>query len=192
MKLPATTLPNSMEGRFIVLIGLMGAGKSNLGQRIAFSTGLPFIDTDSEVEKAAGCSIEEIFKQYGEKEFRDGERRVIARLLHGEPAVMATGGGSFMDPGTRRLIRQRGISIWLRADLELLHKRTKRRNHRPLIKNDDPKATLMRLMKERSPKYGKADIVFDVSDEPASMTAKRLLATLIAHGSDNPNSVPSG
>ena len=181
-----------MEGRFIVLIGLMGAGKSNLGQRIASSTGLPFIDTDSEVEKAAGCSIEEIFKQYGEKEFRDGERRVIARLLHGEPAVMATGGGSFMDPGTRRLIRQRGISIWLRADLELLHKRTKRRNHRPLIKNDDPKATLMRLMKETSPKYGKADIVFDVSDEPASMTAKRLLATLIAHGSDNPNSVPSG
>ena len=192
MNLPDTTLPKSMDGRFVVLIGLMGAGKTNLGQRIASATGLPFIDTDSEIEKSAGYTIEEIFERFGEKEFRDGERRVIARLLQGEPAVMATGGGSFMDPGTRRLIRQRGISIWLRADLELLHNRTKRRNHRPLIKNDNPKATLTRLIKERYPDYGEADIIFDVSDEPASETAKKLLATLLAYGSNNQYTAPTG
>ena len=185
MTLQDTTLPKSMDGLFVVLIGLMGAGKTNLGQRIASATGLPFIDTDAEIEKAAGCTVGEIFERFGEKEFREGERRVIERLLQGEPAVMATGGGSFMDPSTRKLIRKKGISIWLRADLELLHDRTKRRNHRPLLKNEAPKETLKRLIKERYPNYSEADITFDVSNEPVFETTNRLLATLIAYGSDN-------
>ena len=158
----------------------MGAGKTNLGKRIASAMDLPFVDTDSEIEKAAGCTIEEFFQRFGEKEFRKGERRVIARLLSGEPAVMATGGGSFLNPSTRRLVRERGISIWLRADLELLHRRTTRRTHRPLLKNANPMNTLRRLIKERSTDYGKADIIFDVADEPISETARRLLATLIS------------
>ena len=191
MKLANTPVPKFMEGRFIVLVGLMGAGKTNLGQRIASAMGLPFIDTDSEIEKAAGCTIGEIFERFGEKEFRKGERRVIARLLSGKPSVMATGGGSFLNPSTRRLVRERGISIWLRADLDLLHRRTMHRTHRPLLKNDDPMKILGRLMKERSIDYGEADIIFDVADEPISETAQRLLATLIAFGKNDHKTVPT-
>lgn len=116
MKLTKTPVPKIMEGRFIVLVGLMGAGKTNLGKRIASAMDLPFVDTDSEIEKAAGCTIEEFFQRFGEKEFRKGERRVIARLLRGKPAVMATGGGSFLNASTRRLVREKGVSIWLRVD----------------------------------------------------------------------------
>ena len=189
MKLAITPIPKIMEGQFIVLVGLMGAGKSNLGQRIASAMGLPFIDTDSEIEKAAGCTIEELFERFGEKEFRKGERRVIARLLSGEPAVIATGGGSFLNSSTRQLVRERGISIWLRADLDLLHRRTMHRTHRPLLKNEDPRKTLGRLIKERSIDYGKADIIFDVVDEPISETARRLLATLIAYDKNDHKTV---
>ena len=191
MKLANTPVPKFMEGRFIVLVGLMGAGKTNLGQRIASAMGLPFIDTDSEIEKAAGCTIGEYFERFGEKEFRKGERRVIVRLLSGKPSVMATGGGSFLNPSTRRLVRERGISIWLRADLDLLHRRTMHRTHRPLLKNDDPMKILGRLMKERSIDYGEADIIFDVADEPISETAQRLLATLIAFGKNDRKTVPT-
>ena len=167
------------EGQFIVLVGLMGAGKTTLGRRIAPELGLPFIDSDSEIEKAAGCTIREIFKNSGEKIFRDVERRVMLRLLNQNPAVIGSGGGSFMDVDTRNLIRKKGTSIWLRADLELLYRRAKNRTHRPLLNNDNPRKTLMRLMKERQTVYQKADLIFDVTEEPPDKMAIRLVETLI-------------
>ena len=178
------SLPCSLAGQFIVLIGLMGAGKSNLGRRLAAATSLPFKDSDNEVEAAAGCSIEEIFERYGEQEFRDGERRVISRLFDGEPSVMATGGGAFMDPETRSMIKERGVSIWLRADLDLLDRRTQGRSHRPLLKNGNGRDILAKLIEERYPVYGEADIIFDVSDEPAPESAERLASALLAYGED--------
>ena len=182
---PSVILPPSLEGRFIVLVGLMGAGKTNLGRHIAESTMRPFVDADSEIEKAAGCSVEEIFERFDEEYFRDGERRVIARILSNEPAVLATGGGAFMNPKTRKLIGESGVSVWLRADLDLLVKRTERRDHRPLLKNGDHRNILSKLIDERYPIYGEADIIFEVNDEPAPETAKRLLAVLQNYQVDN-------
>ena len=179
------------EGRFIVLVGLMGAGKTTLGRRIAPELGLPFIDSDSEVEKAAGCTIGEIFKNSGEKIFRDVERRVMLRLLSQSPAVIGSGGGSFMDVDTRNLIREKGTSIWLRADLELLYRRARRRTHRPLLNNDDPRKTLMRLMKERYADYQKADLIFDVTEEPPDKMAIKLVETLINYGIKNKKVAPA-
>ena len=178
------------EGRFIVLVGLMGAGKTTLGRRIAPELGLPFIDSDSEVEKAAGCTIGEIFKNSGEKIFRDVERRVMLRLLSQSPAVIGSGGGSFMDVNTRNLIRKKGTSIWLRADLELLYSRARRRTHRPLLNNDDPRKTLMRLMEERYAVYQKADLIFDVTEEPPDKMAIKLVETLINYGIKNKKVAP--
>ncbi len=180
-KKPLYQLPEPLQDKFIVMIGLMGAGKSNLGRRLATAMGMPFIDTDNEIETAAGCTIDEIFEQFGEREFRAGERRVIARLLRGEPAVVATGGGAFMDKETRKRVKKKAISIWLRADVELLHRRTSRRDHRPLLKKGDPKKILKDLIDARYPIYAEADIAFDVSDEPAPDSAKRVLAKLIEH-----------
>ena len=179
------------KGRFIVLVGLMGAGKTTLGRRIAPELGLPFIDSDSEVEKAAGCTIGEIFKNSGEKIFRDVERRVMLRLLSQSPAVIGSGGGSFMDVDTRNLIREKGTSIWLRADLELLYRRARRRTHRPLLNNDDPRKTLMRLMKERYADYQKADLIFDVTEEPPDKMAIKLVETLINYGIKNKKVAPA-
>ena len=170
------------EGQFIVLVGLMGAGKTTLGRRIAPELGLPFIDSDSEVEKAAGCTIREIFQKSGEKIFREIERRVMLRLLSKSPAVIGSGGGSFMDINTRNLIRKKGTSIWLRADLELLYLRARHRTHRPLLNNDDQRKTLMRLMKERHPVYQKADLIFDVTEDPPDKMAIKLVETLINYG----------
>ncbi len=164
--------------RTIVFIGLMGVGKSCIGRRLAAQLGLGFIDADTEIEAAAGCSIEDIFERHGEIAFRDGERRVIARLL-GQPAhVLATGGGSFMDSQTRDTIRKRGISIWLRADLDLLLKRTSRRNNRPLLKRGDPREILEKLMAERHPVYGDADITVDSADGPPEATVERVRTAL--------------
>ena len=179
------------EGRFIVLVGLMGAGKTTLGRRIAPELGLPFIDSDSEVEKVAGCTIGEIFKNSGEKIFRDVERRVMLRLLSQSPAVIGSGGGSFMDVNTRNLIRKKGTSIWLRADLELLYRRARRRTHRPLLNNDDPRKTLMRLMEERYAVYQKADLIFDVTEEPPDKMAIKLVETLINYGIKNKKVAPA-
>jgi shikimate kinase len=162
-------------GRFIVLVGLMGAGKTSLGRRLAKATGLPFIDSDAEIEKAAGCSIPEIFERFGETEFRSGERRVIERILEGAPAILATGGGAFMDAATRALIRAKGVSIWLRADLDTLVRRTKRRDDRPLLKGRNPRDVLKRLIEERYPVYGEADIILDVDDEPPKESTERLV-----------------
>ena len=164
--------------RTIVLVGLMGAGKSCIGRRLATALGLDFIDADAEIEAAAGCSIEDIFEEHAEAAFRDGERRVIARLLDRPPHVLATGGGSFMDPTTRALIKERSLSLWLRADLDLLLKRTARRNNRPLLKRGDPREILARLIDERYPVYAEADVVVDSQDGPPEVTVERVRAAI--------------
>ena len=166
--------------RSIVLVGLMGAGKSCIGRRLATRLGLAFTDADSEIEAAAGCSIEDIFEHHGEAAFRDGERRVIQRLLAGPVQVVSTGGGAFMDPRTRAEIRARGISVWLRADLELLLKRTGRRNNRPLLKRGDPRAILDGLIRDRYPVYAEADVVVDSVDGPPEITVGRVAEAIEA------------
>jgi shikimate kinase len=162
----------------IALVGLMGAGKSSIGRRLALALGLPFVDADAEIEAAAGASIEEIFARDGEAVFRNGERRVIARLLDGPPQILATGGGAFMDTSTRGLIRARAISIWLRADVDTLLVRVGRRNNRPLLKGGDPRAVLMRLIEERHPVYAEADITVDTVDGPPEATLAKVLDAL--------------
>jgi shikimate kinase len=163
----ATLLAN-LGTRSIVLVGMMGAGKSSIGRRLASDLNLAFVDADTEIESAAGMSIPEIFEAYGEPYFRSGEARVIARLLESGPKVLASGGGAFINPQTRELIRTRGISVWLKADLDVLLRRIKRRSDRPLLKTDDPERTLQRLMEERYPIYAEADVTIhsrDVSHE---------------------------
>lgn len=171
-------MPSFSVPKTIVLVGLMGAGKSSIGRRLAQVLGLPFIDADSEIEAAAGASIEEIFARDGEAAFRAGERRVLARLLDNPIQVLATGGGAFMDADTRALIRARAISIWLRADLDLLLARVGRRNNRPLLKNGDPRAILARLMDERYPIYAEADVVVDSVDGPPEATLGHVMTAL--------------
>src|SRR5258708_37229522 len=161
--------------RTIVLVGLMGAGKTNIGRRLASRLHLPFIDADSEIEAAAGAPIEEIFERHGEAYSRDGERRVIARLLEGPVHVMAAGGGAFMDAQTRARIRQRAISIWLRADIELLLARVARRDNRPLLKDGDRRAILAALIEKRHPIYAEADIVVDSIDGPPELTLGQVI-----------------
>lgn len=162
----------------LVLIGLMGAGKTSIGKRLATRLGLPFVDADHEIERAAGCTIQEIFDRFGEAGFRDGERRVIARLLDQPVQVLSTGGGAFMDEVTRQTIRERGISIWLRADLDLLVHRTARRDHRPLLRQGDPRAVLARLMEVRYPIYAQADLTVDSDDSPPDATTERVITAL--------------
>jgi shikimate kinase len=164
----------------IVLIGLMGAGKTCIGRRLAKTLQLPFVDADAEIEAAAGCAIPDIFEQHGEAAFRDGERRVIARLLNSPVHVLATGGGAILDPRTRAAIRDKAISVWIRADLDLLHKRTSRRNNRPLLKTGDPREILARLMAEREPLYATADITVDSADGPPEVTVKKVVTALNA------------
>lgn len=164
--------------RAIVLVGLMGAGKTCIGRDLAERLNLTFVDADAEIEAAAGCSIEDIFELYGEKEFREGERRVIARLLDGPVHVLATGGGAFMDPKSREKIRRNGISVWLRADLDLLASRVSRRDNRPLLKKGDTREILQSLMDERYPVYAEADIIVDSGRESPDVTVKRVLEEL--------------
>jgi shikimate kinase len=164
--------------RTIVLVGLMGAGKTKIGRRIAARLALPFFDSDEEIETAAGETIEEIFANRGEAVFRDGERRVIARLLSGPVHVLATGGGAFMDPATRRIIAQRGVSVWLRADLDVLFARVSRRTNRPLLKAPDPRAVLAELIERRYPVYAEADVAVDSGEGPPDATAGRAVAAL--------------
>jgi shikimate kinase len=165
----------------IVLVGLMGAGKTNIGRRLATRLHLPFVDADHEIEAAAGEAIEEIFEKRGEAVFRDGERRVIARLLEGPVHVLATGGGAFMDPQTRAAIAAHGISIWLRAELDLLVARVQRRANRPLLKKGDPRAILAELMEKRHPVYAQADLVVDSIDGPPELTLARVIEALEGH-----------
>jgi shikimate kinase len=176
--------------RSIVLVGLMGAGKTNIGRRLANRLHLPFIDADSEIEAAAGATIEEIFERHGEAYFRDGERRVIARLLDGPVHVMAAGGGAFMDAQTRARIRQRAISIWLRADIELLLTRVARRDNRPLLKDGDRRAILSALIEKRHPIYAEADIVVDSIDGPPELTLSQVINELKRFTADEVQSAP--
>lgn len=165
--------------RHIVLVGLMGAGKSCIGRRLAARLKRPFLDADHEIEKAAGCSIPEIFERHGEEAFRDGERRVIKRLLSAkEPHIIATGGGAYMDPATREAIARTAISVWLRADLEVLLRRTARRDNRPLLKQGDPRKILSDLIEKRHPFYGLADLTVESQDGPPEVTVERVLQAL--------------
>lgn len=164
----------------IVLVGLMGAGKSSVGRRVASRLGLPFYDADAEIEAAAGCSISDLFARYGEPAFRAGERRVMRRLLAGPRSVIATGGGAFIDPETRALIAGQAISLWLRADLDLLTKRVSGRDHRPLLKGGDPRVILSELMEKRHPIYAQADLAVDSLDQPTDITVAAVLRSLSA------------
>ena len=149
----------SLGRRSIVLIGMMGVGKSSVGRRLSARLAIPFVDADTEIEKAAGMSIADIFSQHGEEYFRSGEARVIARLLEGGPQVLATGGGAVMNPKTRDAIRAKGVSVWLKAELDVLMRRiAKRRNDRPLLQTADPGETLRALLVEREPVYAQADL----------------------------------
>ncbi|MFM8992229.1 MAG: shikimate kinase [Alphaproteobacteria bacterium] len=168
-------------GRSIVLVGLMGAGKSSIGRRLAQRLGLDFVDADHEIERAAGCTIEEIFARFGEPAFRDGERRVIGRLLEDRaPIVLATGGGAFMDPETRARIRAHGVSVWLRAELDVLLRRVSRRSNRPLLKQGDPREVLERLVAVRHPVYAVADLVVETHASPPAATVLRVIAARAA------------
>jgi shikimate kinase/3-dehydroquinate synthase len=174
-------VPACLHGRSLVLIGLMGAGKTSIGRRLALRLGLPFRDADAEIEKAAGCSVAELFSRYGEAAFRDGERRVIKRLLAGSPMVLATGGGAYMDPETRDEIRAHGTSVWLRCSLATLVRRTAGRTHRPLLASGDPERVLKNLIEVRHPVYAEADIVIQCGEDSPDMTTSRVLAALHAH-----------
>jgi len=144
--------------RPVVLVGLMGVGKSTVGRRLAVRLGVPFVDSDEEIEDAAGYSAAEIFERFGERDFRDGERRLVARLVEGEIRVIATGGGAFVDANTRRLLNERAITVWLDAPVDILAERTARRDTRPLLRNSDPKAVLQKLAEERRRSYAEAHI----------------------------------
>ncbi|GAB4125438.1 MAG: shikimate kinase [Rhodothalassiaceae bacterium] len=162
----------------VVLVGMMGVGKSSIGRRLASRIGLPFIDSDAEIEAAAGRSIVEIFEEFGEAAFRDGERRVLARLIDGRPAVIATGGGAFIDDETRALIKARALSVWLDADLAILLERTARRDTRPLLLEGDPGETLRRLKSEREAIYRQADIHVRSGDGPHDAVVAQILEAL--------------
>jgi len=150
--------------RPIVLVGLMGVGKSTVGRRLARRLGLPFVDSDAEIEDASGFSAAEVFERFGEKDYRDGERRLVARLVDGQVRVISTGGGVFVDPRTRELLKTRTITVWLDAPVEVLAQRTSRRNTRPLLRTQDPKATLEKIAEEERPAYAEAHIHVRSSD----------------------------
>jgi shikimate kinase len=166
--------------RSLVLIGMMGAGKSTIGRRLSLRLRLPFLDADTEIEAAAGMSIPDIFETHGEPHFRDGEARVIARLLDNGPAVIATGGGAFMREETRRRIQDKAVSIWLKADADTIMKRVKRRADRPLLQTADPAATIGRLIEEREPVYQHAEVTIWSRDVPHEKIVEECVEALHA------------
>jgi shikimate kinase len=165
----------------IVLVGMMGAGKSSVGRRLSQRIGIPFVDADTEIEKAARMTIPDIFALHGEPDFRAGEARVIARLLEGGPQVLATGGGAFMNPVTREGIAAKGVSIWLNADFDVLIKRIRRRQDRPLLATEDPAATLQKLIETRTPEYAKADIAIQSRDVPHDKIVDEIIVALAGY-----------
>jgi shikimate kinase len=177
-KPPEPAIVAALGRRSIVLVGMMGAGKSSVGRRLAARLAIPFVDADGEIEAAAGMTIPEIFSIHGEAYFRSGEARVIARLLDGGPQVLSTGGGAFINPETRAAIRAKGISFWLKADFDVLLRRVKRRSDRPLLKTDEPAETLKRLMDERYPVYAGADVTVHSRDVPHEKIVDEILAAL--------------
>jgi shikimate kinase len=173
-------LRKALGTRSIVLIGMMGAGKSSVGRRLAARLGLPFVDADTEIETAAGMTISDIFARHGEAHFREGERKVIARLLGGGPQVLATGGGAWMNEQTRRSVAADGVSVWLKADIDTLVRRVRRRNDRPLLHGGDVAAKLRRLSLERDPVYALADIVVRSRDVPHDEVVTEIIEALTA------------
>lgn len=174
--------PQGAQGpKSVVLVGMMGAGKTTLGRRLAPRLGLAFHDADAEIEKAAGMSISELFERHGAESFRDGEARVIERLLGGPPHVLATGGGAVIRPETRALIAERAISVWIKADVEILAQRATRRDTRPLLRDGDPKAVLSKLLDERASYYAAADIHVETRKGPHDATVEKILAALAAY-----------
>jgi shikimate kinase len=171
----------SLNGRSIVLVGLMGAGKSTVGRRLAQKLGLEFIDADSEIERAAGKAVSDIFRDHGEAYFREGERKVIARLLESGPQVLATGGGAFTNEETRQNIARRGISVWLKADIDLLMKRVRRRDNRPLLRAEDPEEIMRQLIAQRYPIYSQADVTVESRDVPHNSIVTDVIRALAAH-----------
>ena len=173
-------VPDFVCERTVVLVGMMGAGKTTIGRRLAPRLGLKFYDADEEIQKAAGMSVADLFSVHGEKSFRAGEAQVIARLLQGPPHVLATGGGAVLDPGTRARIRECAISVWIRADVDTLLKRATRRDTRPLLRAGDPRATLAQLLESRAAYYAQADIAVDSRAWPHQRTVEAILAALKA------------
>jgi shikimate kinase len=194
---PEAAIVAALGKRSVVLVGMMGAGKSSIGRRVALRLGIPFVDADAEIEMAAQMTIPEFFARRGEAEFRAGEARVIARLLETAPQVLATGGGAFMNPDTRAAIAAKGISIWLKAEFDVLMKRIKRRQDRPLLKTEDPGATLQKLMNERYPIYALADLTVQsrevlhdrIVDEIVSALAGRLGMTITLPGASDEETI---
>lgn len=177
--LETTDLRAILGARAIVLVGMMGSGKSSVGRRLATRLGLPFVDADTEIETAAHMTIPEIFAQRGEAEFREGERRVISRVLTTRaPLVLATGGGAFMNAETRERVKELGISVWLKAEPDVLMRRVRKRANRPLLQTADPEATLRRMLAEREPVYALADITILSSDEPHEVVVGETIAAL--------------
>lgn len=180
----------------IVLVGLMGAGKSTVGKKLASLVELPFFDADHEIEKVSTMTVPELFEAYGEAEFRDLERRVIARMLEDGPIVLATGGGAYMNEQTRRAVASQGVSVWLKAELDVLMARVVRKQNRPLLKNDDPRGVMERLMVERHPVYEHADITVNSREEKKEIIAFEAIQAIadhlngIAHAVANPDEEP--
>jgi shikimate kinase len=170
-----------LAGRPIVLVGMMGAGKTTVGRRLAARLGRHFIDSDEEVEKAAGMTIEDIFAAHGEADFRAGEVRVIARLLKDRDLVLGTGGGAFMNGETRSLIKASAVSVWIKADFELLFQRVQRRSNRPLLKTPNPRKTLEELIEKRYPTYAEADVTVVSKDVPQDQVAAEVIEALMIH-----------
>jgi shikimate kinase len=178
---PARAVRLALGARSVVLTGMMGSGKSSIGRRLAAALELPFNDADIAIEQAAGMTIEDIFQVHGEPYFREGEERVIRRLLQAGPQVLATGGGAVISGKTRAELKRSGISVWLKAPVDLLLHRVLRRDNRPLLKTADPKAVLERLLSERTPYYSEADLIFDSRDAPHDIVVDELLGALASH-----------
>src|SRR5271165_3709008 len=176
----ARRIAAQLGDRSVVLVGMMGAGKSSVGKRLAARLGLPFVDADAEIEAGAQLTIPEIFERFGETYFREGERKVIARLLGGGPQVLAAGGGAFMNKTTRDNIAAHGVSIWLKPDVEVLFARVRKKTNRPLLKTADPEGTLRRLLEERSPTYALADITIESREGPHDAVVDMALSRLAA------------
>lgn len=172
-------LVRRLGDRSLVMVGLMGCGKSAIGRRLANRLSLPFVDADEEIEKRAGMSISDIFAEYGEAHFRDREAKIIASLLEAGPQVLATGGGAYMNEDTRAAVAAKGVSIWLRAQLPVLMRRVTKRNTRPLLKTADPEAVMRRLMEERYPVYANADIVVESRDVPHEVIVGEIIDSLL-------------
>jgi shikimate kinase len=180
-RFPVSQLRGALGARSIVMVGLMGCGKTSIGRRLAFHLGLPFVDADEAIEEAAGKTIKEIFDEHGEAYFRDGERRVIARLLKSAPQVLATGGGAFLNLETRERIAETGVAVWLKADLPILMRRVMKRTNRPLLRSADPEAVMRGLMEARYPIYADATIRVESRDISHDAMAGHVIDALAAH-----------